>query len=316
MRRSSPAGVRAALLFCGRGKEGDGGLRLDHDQLFKRLIRTFFKEFMELFFPEVAREIDFSHVVFLSEEVAAALTGGRKGRVDLLIETKLRGEEALIIIHIEPQSYYEPAFPERMFLYAAKLYETYRRPILPIAVFSHRRRRAEPDRFGWSFPFIDVMRFRYLRLQLKHRNWREFVGSNNPVAAALLSSLGYNKSEALQVKLAFLRMLISLKLDPARMELLSVFFESYIKLAPEQEDQFWLEVEAMKQGEANQVAKIVEWENRLWKQGREEGREEGAAESRRDIASRLLGKGLMPDFIADVTGLPLAEIERLRAESR
>ncbi|MDI4643990.1 Rpn family recombination-promoting nuclease/putative transposase [Cohnella hashimotonis] len=295
-------------------------MKLDHDQLFKTLIRTFFKEFMELFFPDVAKEIDFSHTVFLSEEVATDLAGGRKGRVDLLIETRLRGEETLIIIHIEPQSYYEPAFAERMFLYASKLYETHRRRILPIAVFSHGRKRAEPDRFGWSFPFLDVMRFRYLRLQLKHRNWREFVGSANPVAAALLSSLGYNKSESLQVKLAFLRMLIRLELDPARMELLAVFFESYIRLGPDEEELLKLEVDRMKQGEASQVAKIMEWENSWWKQGRadgrEEGREAGMAESQRTIAVRMLGKGMAPELIQDLTGLPIDEIERLRAETR
>ncbi|MDG0790920.1 hypothetical protein OMP38_08605 [Cohnella ginsengisoli] len=47
-------------------------------------------------------------------------------------------------------------------------------------------------------------------------DWRAFVGSENPVAAALLSSLDYNKSGSLQVKPAFLQMLIRLELDAAR----------------------------------------------------------------------------------------------------
>ncbi len=76
----------------------------------------------------------------------------------------------------------------------------------------------------------------------------------------------------------------------------------------------------MKVGEASQVAKIVEWENSWWKQGRadgrEEGREAGMAESQRAIAARMLGKGMAPELIQDLTGLPLDEIERLRAETR
>jgi hypothetical protein len=44
-------------------------MAIDHDRLFKELLRTFFAEFMKLFFPEVHESIDFDHVIFLSEEV-------------------------------------------------------------------------------------------------------------------------------------------------------------------------------------------------------------------------------------------------------
>ncbi len=43
------------------------------------------------------------------------MTAGEKYRVDLLVETKLKGEDSLIIVHIENQSYVQPSFPERMF---------------------------------------------------------------------------------------------------------------------------------------------------------------------------------------------------------
>ena len=33
---------------------------IPHDQLFKQLLRTFFAEFMEAFFPEIQEHIDFS----------------------------------------------------------------------------------------------------------------------------------------------------------------------------------------------------------------------------------------------------------------
>ncbi len=34
----------------------------DHDRLFKELLTTFFREFMEAFFPETARELDFNYL--------------------------------------------------------------------------------------------------------------------------------------------------------------------------------------------------------------------------------------------------------------
>ena len=35
--------------------------QVDHDRLFKELLETFFAEFIQLFFPEASRAIDFSH---------------------------------------------------------------------------------------------------------------------------------------------------------------------------------------------------------------------------------------------------------------
>ncbi|MDQ0230691.1 hypothetical protein J2S19_001947 [Metabacillus malikii] len=77
---------------------------IDHDRLFKELIRTFFGEFMLLFFPAIHESIDYRHTTFLSEELYRDILEGEKNRVDLLIETKLKGEDGLIIVHIEPQS--------------------------------------------------------------------------------------------------------------------------------------------------------------------------------------------------------------------
>lgn len=143
----------------------------DHDGLYKVLLRTFFREFMELFFPEAAAAIDFDHVEFLSEEVVVDLTGGTKKRLDLLVKTRLKSEETFILVHQEPQAYYQEEYPERMFIYAARLYEKHRLPVLPIAILSHRQQVEEPDCFGWGLPFMEVMRFRYYRLHLRKLSW-------------------------------------------------------------------------------------------------------------------------------------------------
>jgi len=110
-------------------------------------------------------------------------------RADVLIETSLiegdaagkemKKKRTLIVVHLKPRSYYPFTFPERMFLYSGKLYEKYRRRILPIAVFGRRRPQDEPTEFSWSLPFLDVLRFRYLTVQLKNRNWRSFLDRNN-----------------------------------------------------------------------------------------------------------------------------------------
>jgi hypothetical protein len=74
-----------------------------------------------------------------------------------------------------------------------------------------------------------VLQFQYLQLHLIKKNWRTFIESDNPVVAVLLSKMEYTKKERVQVKLEFLRMIGRMDLDPAKMELIHGFFESYLK---------------------------------------------------------------------------------------
>ncbi len=43
-------------------------MQIDHDQLFKELLSTFFVEFIELFLPEVASYIERETITFLQQE--------------------------------------------------------------------------------------------------------------------------------------------------------------------------------------------------------------------------------------------------------
>ena len=90
--------------------------RIDHDGLFKELIQTFFEEFVILFFPNIYEEIDFTHVTFLDKEMVNDAQGRKKREVDIIVETRLKQEECLIIIHVELQASYESNFNERMFV--------------------------------------------------------------------------------------------------------------------------------------------------------------------------------------------------------
>ena len=61
---------------------------------------------------------------------------------------------------------------------------------------------------------------------------------------------------------------------------------------------------------------ITSFERRGRKEGRKEGRQQGRVEgleqgeqkAKREIAQRLLAKGMPPEQVADLSGLPLAEI--------
>lgn len=260
---------------------------IDHDRLFKELLETFFAEFVELFFPEAYEAMDLKYMKFLQQEIFTDVTRGDKHRVDILVETRLKNETGIVVVHVENQAQAQSDFAERMFVYFSRLYQEHRCRILPIAVFSYPEQRDEPDTFKLEFPFMPVLEFHFLTLQLKKYNWRDYIQSNNPVAAALLSKMGYQKKERVQVKLEFLRMLVNMELDLARMTLLTGFFETYLRLNETEERK--LEEEMGKMDE-KEVSKMIELTTSWEEKGRTKGKIEGKIEGQAIIVLRLLKK--------------------------
>jgi predicted transposase YdaD len=289
---------------------------IPHDQLFKQLLNTFFSEFLEAFFPEVHRSIDFSSLKPLSEEMFTDLIEGENRRADIIIETKLKDEETLIIIHVEPQSYGQPNFHERMYHYFSLLYNRYRKPILPIAIFSYDQKRTEHNQFTVTFPFFHVLTFQFLMLELKKMNWRSYIHTNNPVAAALLSKMEYSDKEKVQVKKEFLRMLVKMELNSAKAELINGFFETYLTLNNSEEEELMKEIKQLDPQESEPIFKLP---NSWREKGREEGIQRGIAEGiqkeKRQTALEMLREGLSVNLIAKVTKLDPSEIEELRRTS-
>ena len=277
---------------------------IHHDQLFKQLFRTFFAEFLEAFFPEVYEYVDFSAVTLLSEQLYTDLIEGKSQTVDLMFETKVKNEETIIIIHVEPQSYPQTNFHERMFQYFTLIYNRERRPILPIAVFSYDEKRNEKNQFNMSFPFCEVLTFEFLMLELKKMNWRSFIHMKNPVAAALLSKMGYSEKEKVQVKKEFLRMMVKMELNPAKAELINGFFETYLSLNEKEEERLMEEIKQLDQKEAEQ---IFELPNSWRDKGRQEEQEE-----KRLIAIEMLKEGLPIEMVTKVTKLDHIEVEKLK----
>jgi hypothetical protein len=61
-----------------------------------------------------------------------------------------------------------------------------------------------------------VLEFRFHAIQLNRLNWRDYIDRPNPVAAALMSKMKIAKRDRPNVKAECLRLLVTLKLDPAK----------------------------------------------------------------------------------------------------
>ena len=120
------------------------------------------------------------------------------------------------------------------------------------------------------------MEFNYQVIQLNRLNWRDFLNQNNPVASALMAKMKIDKLDRPKVKAECLRLLVTLKLDPARMQLISGFVDTYLTLNQAEELQFQSEIREFTQTEQEDVMQITtSWMRQGIERGIEQGIEQG-----------------------------------------
>ena len=275
---------------------------IDHDRLFKELISTFFVEFLELFLPQVVREIDRESIQFLPQEVFNDVTSGDKKEIDLLAQVRYQQQETYFLIHVENQSYSQSDFAKRMFKYFARLHEKYDLPIYPVVIFSFDEpQRREPENYQLAFSDLQVLDFNFQAIQLNQLRWRDYLTQSNPVAAALMAKMKIPPSERPQVKAECLRLLITLKLDPARMQLISGFVDVYLNLNGTEEELFQVTANNMGLLQEEKYMEIVtSWERKA----RQEAQE--------TIAINLLRRGMGAEETREITGLSLERVRELQ----
>ncbi len=254
-------------------------LAIDHDQRFKTLLETFFFEFLELFFPALAASVEPGSLEFLQQEVFASLGDGAAYHADIVVKARFKNTPAFLIVHIEHQSTAPREFPRRFFRYFSLLTEKYDYPVYPIVVYSHDKpMRREPDTYKVRFADGEVLRFQYRVVQLNRLPWRKFVKKANPVASALMAKMKIAPRDRPLVKLECLRLLLTLRLDPARMRLIGTFVDSYLRLNEQEERRFAKNIEQVrwKPKEKEAIMEYVtSWEERGIAKGLERGLEQG-----------------------------------------
>jgi hypothetical protein len=149
-------------------------------------LRAFFREFLELFFPEVAARLDFARVVFLDKEVFTDVPEGSR-ELDLVAQVHTQdGIPELILLHIEVQAQREREFPDRMFEYYTLLRLRYKMPVFPVVVYlvagtgGLRETSYEERLFGQA-----ILTFRFQSVGLPDLSSDDFRAVDNPLAYAL-----------------------------------------------------------------------------------------------------------------------------------
>ncbi|WP_232432355.1 DUF4351 domain-containing protein [Chamaesiphon minutus] len=292
---------------------------IDHDQLFKQLLTTFFLEFLELFAPDLFVAIEPESLEFLPQEYFTDIGVGKRRAMDIIVRVRLRGRpnapesgRVSVVVNCEHQSGTETDFHRRIFFYFAQLHRKYLQIVYPIALFSFDKPfREEKNNYQVNAPGLQILDFNFLTIQLNQLNWRDFLKRPNPVAAALMAKMSIDPADRPRVKVECLRMIAKLKLDRARTFLLSGFIDSYLRLNSAEQEQFRVEVDKIKlpQERENIMEITTSW--------KEEGRIEGRVEGQRALAIKLLTRklgNLSPELLSRLNGLSLDRVEALAEE--
>lgn len=208
----------------------------DHDALFKQLLTEFFVEFLELFAPDLAADLDRESLVFLDKETFAELLDPDRREADLVVQARLHGEPASFVVHVEHQAQGDRTLHRRMFRYFARLHDRYDQPVYPIALCSYASpREPAPNRYDLGFRNLAVLAFRFRVVQLNRMRWRDYLRHPNPIAAALMTRMRIARRDRVAAKAAMLASLAGIPLSAKRRALLRTFIEIYLLLTPDEQ---------------------------------------------------------------------------------
>jgi predicted transposase YdaD len=285
-----------------------------HDAHLKQLLRTFFREFLQAFVPEVGRELKPGSIEFLDKELLR--TAGHKPRmrvVDLVAKVAFRDQPGFVLVHVEHQSSRRAEVRRRMFAYAGRLMEEHGLPVYPILLTSYDRPRdKEPDRYVVEARGLKVVDFRFRVVQLNRLNWRDFLRTRNPAATALMAKMKIAPADRPKVRVQILRLLTQLRLDRRKLDLVAGFVDTYLSLTSKDFVAFRRELDRIE--DRQQKHKVMELITQWERKGRKEGRQEGRQEGELTVLARQLKRrfGALPIPLEQrIKALSLKELESL-----
>jgi len=112
----------------------------DYDSPWKNILESYFEEFMQFFFPDAAKDINWSPgYEFWDKELQQVVRDANLGRryADKLVRVWLNsGEEKWVLVHIEILGQRDTDLAERMFVYNYRCYDRFKRPVASLAVLA------------------------------------------------------------------------------------------------------------------------------------------------------------------------------------
>jgi len=282
--------------------------RLDSDQLTKRLVELFFKDFLDFFCPDLAKIVDFNSVDFPNKELYSGIIEGEKTISDVLAKVNLLdGQEQYILIHLEIQSSRDVDIPRRMFRYFCNIWMKHEKPVYAFALFIDESRWREPISNVFTREFMGTkLTYEYHLQKTKNYNYEEYLDYPNPIVTAFLIRMNYGKKSRALVKAESMKRIKKYyNLTETQIETLLHFIDRLLFLNEKETEEF---KDIIKKEEYEEVEKM------MLTTLQEEILQEKIKIEKLEIARNLLETGYPVENIPRVTGLSLEDVKKLETE--
>jgi Domain of unknown function (DUF4351) len=327
---SSPLQSKRSLL----SKRWMNTPREDLDSPWKDILRIYFPQAMQFFFPNTAVLIDWDRPYeFLDKELLQVTREAELGRryADQLVKVwLLEGEQVWLLLHVEVQSQWESGFAQRVFVYNFRIFDLYQQVPVSLAILCDERLSWRPQNFEVNYPDT---RLNFEFGIVKLLDWRDRVAeletSDNPFAIVVLAHLKVietkrNVEQRKAWKFRLTRMLYERGYERQQVLDLYRFIDWAMILPKAVELEFWQELQAFEEERkvtyvtnAERIGferGIQEGEQRGRQVGIQEGLQEGRQEGEMILILRQIARrfGTIPPATeTQIRSLPLSELENL-----
>jgi hypothetical protein len=254
---------------------------MDHDQRFKILLRTFFIEFLQLFFPAWAARFDLTRITWIDKEVFADPPHGKHGYLDLVAQVPARqvlagqrpgeADSSLALIHVEVE-YPDTVAPfrGRMYEYYDGLRRQYQQPVLPLALYLQVGLEGlGRDTYVEYIDDEEVLRFTYWYAGLPALDAEQYLAGDNWLGVALSTLMRAARDRRASLCVEAMQRVLSAPLTDHQKYLLCDCIQAYAPFDESQRQEF----EQLLLNETYREVRtmVKSWYDQVLEKGREEG---------------------------------------------
>jgi hypothetical protein len=262
----------------------------EHDHAWKDILDLYFPKFIEFFYPQLYRQIDWSRQYqSLDKELQKITRKSVVGRryVDKLMQVYSHtGKSNRVLAHLEVQEKGQANFSERLFEYFCGLHLHYKESIITLAILIDGNPNWRPTDYRLSVLGLPVNHFQFYTVKLTDYRGQEeaLLNHDNPFAWVVLVQLTAlevcDDRQRLQKKLSLTRLLHQRNFTQEEIIKLYLFIDWILTLP---EDLEVIYNDAIKHIEEELNMPFISGMERLGiAKGREEGMEEGLRKGKQE----------------------------------
>jgi hypothetical protein len=232
---------------------------ISYDQRFKELLTEFFREFLDLFFPDLAARLDCTAPEFLDKETFTQPREGYRKELDLVVQVRYRDTGETALVHLEIQAYRKGMSGKRMFDCNSTLRHRQNQSVWSIVLYL----RVGVGVVGFltyreRFAGEVVITFRYGVANLSRLEVADYRAVDNPLVGGLLPFMQRGTLTAVEHKLGCYQHVAAHAKTEVRREMLVDIIDVCLSLTAAEQAEFERLVRAPEHGEMRQI--VTQWQ--------------------------------------------------------